>query len=88
MCALVASFSVLFFVPFLQPSPFRSLVFRPLSRVFFLFFLGDFLLLTWVGGLPVEEPYILLGQFAAVFYFSYFLVFGPLVGYFEDLWLI
>lgn len=46
VCALVASFSVLFFVPFLQLSPFRSLVFRPLSRVFFVFFLGDFLLLT------------------------------------------
>ena len=85
VCALVASFSVLFLVPLLQLSPFRSLVFRPLSRVFFVLFLGDFLLLTWVGGLPVEDPYILLGQFASVFYFGYFLILSPLVGFFEDL---
>lgn len=84
VCALVASFSVLFFVPFLQTSPLRSLVFRPLSRVLFFFFLGDFLLLTWVGGLPVEEPYIFLGQLAAAFYFGYFLVFSPLVSALED----
>lgn len=85
VCALVASFSVLFFVPLLQPSPFRSLVFRPLSRVLFYFFLGDFMLLTWVGGLPVEDPYILIGQIAAFLYFIYFLVLSPLAGFSEDL---
>lgn len=83
--ALVASFSVLFFVPYLQASPLRSLVFRPLSRVLFYFFLGNFLLLTWVGGLPVEEPYILLGQISGAFYFLYFLILSPVLGFLEDL---
>lgn len=83
--ALIASFSVLFLVPFFQFNSCRSLVFRPLSRLIFLFFLGNFFLLTWVGGLPVEEPYILLGQLAAAFYFIYFLILGPLAGFLEDL---
>lgn len=84
VCALVASFSILFFVPLLQSNPVRSLAFRPLSRVFFLFFLGNFLFLTWVGGLPVEEPYIVLGQLSASLYFIYFLVLSPLAGFIED----
>lgn len=31
-----------------------------------------FLLLTWVGGMPVEYPFILLGQFLIYFYFLVF----------------
>ena len=32
----------------------------------------------------MEDPYILLGQFAAAFYFSYFLILSPLVSFLED----
>lgn len=46
--------------------------------------MGDFLLLVWIGGQPVEEPYIFIGQMAAVFYFVYFLVLTPLVGRLEN----
>lgn len=35
--------------------------------------------------MPVEDPYILLGQFASAFYFGYFFILGPIVGFFEDL---
>lgn len=46
--------------------------------------MGDFLLLVWIGGQPVEEPYILIGQVVAVVYFVYFLVLIPLVGRLEN----
>ena len=82
--ALLASFSVLFLLPFLQFSPFRSLAHRPLSQIFFLLFTGNFLLLTWVGGLPVEDPYILVGQISSIFYFCYFLIISPLVSFLEN----
>ena len=39
-----------------------------------------FFLLTIIGGRPVEVPYIGVGQFAAVFYFFYFLVLMPWAG--------
>lgn len=32
----------------------------------------------------MEDPYIFVGQMAAIFYFAYFLIFSPLVGYLEN----
>lgn len=48
--------------------PFYSLYFWCLVR--------SVLLLTWVGARPVEEPFVLLGQLTACFYFLFFLVSG------------
>jgi ubiquinol-cytochrome c reductase cytochrome b subunit len=33
--------------------------------------------LGFVGGLPVEDPYIMVGKFATILYFFYFLVILP-----------
>lgn len=82
--ALVASLLVLFFLPLLHKSRLRGLTFRPLSKILFWFLVADFLLLTWIGGQPVEDPYILIGQIASIFYFSYFLILSPLIGYLEN----
>lgn len=82
--ALVFSILVLFFLPYLHKNQFKGFRFRPLSKILFWFLVGDFLLLTWIGGQPVEEPYILIGQLAAVFYFIYFLILTPVVGYMEN----
>nr|AND97071.1 cytochrome b [Tethya sp. XMU02001079] len=82
--ALVLSIFVLLVLPLIDQSKFKGLRFRPLSKICFWFLVGDFLLLTWIGGQPVEEPYILIGQMASVFYFIYFLILVPLVGYVEN----
>nr|YP_009255848.1 cytochrome b [Anthopleura anjunae]ANF02874.1 cytochrome b [Anthopleura anjunae] len=82
--AMFASLLVLFLLPWLHSSRFRGLTFRPLGRIAFWFLIADFLLLTWIGSQPVEEPFILVGQLASVFYFSYFLIIGPLLGYIEN----
>nr|YP_001648610.1 cytochrome b [Halisarca dujardinii]ABW76602.1 apocytochrome b [Halisarca dujardinii] len=82
--ALVSSILVLFLLPYLHQSRFRGLPFRPLSKILFWFLIADFLLLTWIGGQPVEEPYILVGQIASIGYFAYFLLLTPLVGYLEN----
>ena len=44
----------------------------------------DFVLLTWAGSLVVEEPFIVSGQFAALYYFFYFLILVPLLGELEN----
>lgn len=82
--ALVASVLVLFFLPYLHRSKFRGLSNRQLSKILFWFLVGDFLILTWIGGQPVEEPYILIGQIASSFYFAYFLIIVPIVGQIEN----
>ena len=44
----------------------------------------NFILLTWIGAKPVEDPYIFIGQLSSIFYFSYFLLIVPMVGYLEN----
>lgn len=81
--ALFGSLLILLLVPVVEQSPIRSKQFRPISKVFFWIFIADFCVLTWIGGQVVEEPYVTIGQLASVFYFMYFLVINPLVGYIE-----
>ena len=82
--ALIFSILVLFLLPSLHQSRFKGVRFRPISKVFFWFMVGDFLLLVWIGGQPVEEPYILIGQLTATLYFIYFLIIIPVIGYLEN----
>jgi ubiquinol-cytochrome c reductase cytochrome b subunit len=82
--ALFASLLVLFACPFLHFSKIRSMQFRPFARFFFWFFVGIFFILTVVGGKPVEEPWIIVGQVASVAYFAYFLIINPLIGIIEN----
>ena len=44
--ALLASVLILFFLPYLHRSKFRGVSLRQLSKIFFWFLVGDFLLLT------------------------------------------
>ena len=37
------------------------------------------LLLGWIGGKPVEYPFVIVGQFCSIMYFVYFLVISPII---------
>lgn len=82
--AMFASLVVLFALPHVHFSQYRSLQFRPLGKILFWLFVSDFLILTYIGAQAVEAPWVLLGQLTAVFYFAYFLVLGPLAGVIEN----
>nr|ABV64565.1 cytochrome b [Gymnothorax hepaticus] len=82
--ALLFSILILMLVPLLHTSKQRALTFRPASQVLFWLLVADMLILTWIGGMPVEHPFIIIGQTASVLYFTLFLVLNPLVAWMEN----
>nr|ALO20624.1 cytochrome b [Melicertum octocostatum] len=82
--ALVLSIVILAVLPFVHTSKLKALNFRPLGKILFWVFVANFVLLTWIGAKPVEEPYIFIGQTSSVIYFSYFLLWVPLLGLIEN----
>ena len=81
--ALFGSIVILAFLPWLDTSRVRSAIYRPLYRQFFWIFVIVCIGLGWLGSKPPEGIYVILARVFTLYYFGFFLVIMPLLGFFE-----
>lgn len=82
--ALVLSILILMVVPLLHTAKQRSIIFRPISQCIFWILVADLFTLTWIGGQPVEYPFVVIGQLASVIYFLIILLIIPITSVIEN----
>nr|YP_010227811.1 cytochrome b [Cryptocercus tianbaensis]UDD86571.1 cytochrome b [Cryptocercus tianbaensis] len=81
--ALIMSIMILMIMP-LMKSKFQGTQFYPMNQMMFWVMVNMFMLLTWIGARPVEEPYVLTGQILTVMYFLYFMMMPMMTKYWEN----
>lgn len=80
---MFGSIVVLFFLPWLDTMKVKSARYRPLYKIFFLFFVIFCLLLGYLGAKPPEGMYLLLSRVSTIYYFAFFLVIMPILSRIE-----
>ncbi len=83
VCALGASIAILAFLPWLDTSRVRSARYRPLYRQFLFVFFAVVIGLGYLGSKPPEGAYVITARIFTIYYFAYFLIILPLLGWLE-----
>ena len=81
--AMLSAILILAALPWLDTSKIRSAVFRPLYKQFYWILVADVLILGYMGAMPAEGLYLLIGRVATAYYFLHFLLVLPILGFKE-----
>lgn len=84
--ALAFSLLILFILPLTKINNKLRIRFYPINQVIFWTLVRTWVILTWIGGRPVETPYVTIGQVATVIYFRFFIL-NPVTIKLWDKWL-
>nr|QUQ05604.1 cytochrome b [Loxopholis percarinatum] len=82
--ALLASIMILLLVPLLHTSKQQANTFRPMSQFLFWLLIANLILLTWLGGLPIDEPFSTAAKTASTTYFIIILILMPSTALMEN----
>jgi ubiquinol-cytochrome c reductase cytochrome b subunit len=74
--ALLISILILIFLLMTNFLIWKGTQFFFFNKILFWFFVNLAIILTWIGGCPVESPYVIVGQFLTILYFFYFFIFS------------
>uniref|UniRef100_UPI0030DEEEB9 cytochrome b n=1 Tax=Synelmis amoureuxi TaxID=3053537 RepID=UPI0030DEEEB9 len=77
VAAMFAAILILFILPLINKPMMRGLAFYPPNQLIFWALVTDCLLLTWIGGRPVEYPFEFLGQIFTALYFALYFINPP-----------
>jgi quinol-cytochrome oxidoreductase complex cytochrome b subunit len=81
--AMFGSIAVTAFLPWLDTSKVRSGRFRPLFKIAFWLFVVTVLFLGYLGSQPAEGNATLYAQICTAYYFAFFLIILPALGFIE-----
>ena len=76
--ALAGALLIPFTLPFIFRSNRQGFPFYPLCQPLFWSLISIIILLTWIGGCPVESPYDTLGAALTIAYFLFYLLIPPI----------
>jgi quinol-cytochrome oxidoreductase complex cytochrome b subunit len=82
--AMFGSLLILLTIPFTNSSEVRSTIFRPIFKSLYWLLVVSFLILGWIGQMPVDYPYTEVGIVAMIYYFFFFLIIIPFIGHLES----
>lgn len=83
--ALFAALLILFILPLTSTNNKSGIIFYPLNQIIFWILTASWLILTWIGGRPVEEPFTIIGQSFTVIYFIFYIINPILSSYWDNL---
>lgn len=76
--AIALALCILFILPLTMSRNKLSRRFYPIRQIIFWVLIRTWVSLTWIGGRPVESPYIAIGQISTIIYFSYYII-NPII---------
>ncbi len=81
--ALLLSILILIILPFNIIYKIKGFKFYFINQINFWIFINLFIVLTWIGAKPVEDPFVLIGQLSSILYFIYFFL-NPYIAKISD----
>ena len=81
--ALFSSILILVALPWLDRSPVKSAMYRPLFKQFFWVLAATCVLLGWLGSQPPDGGYLIFARVLTIWYFAHFLIVLPLLSLVE-----